>query len=101
MRAGPVHAAVHPLGWRGHRRSIFGCRQSRDCAVLSDTGGEWQGKREEMLRIVKEDVGVNAEELAAHCAENLHTTYLPALAEDSCAKIQSLEESLAQTPLFG
>ena len=39
------------------------------------TGGEWQGKREEMLRIVKEDVGVNAEELAAHCAENLHTTY--------------------------
>ena len=64
------------------------------------TGGEWQGKREEMLRIVKEDVGVNAEELAAHCAENMHTTYLPALAEDSCAKMQSLEETLAQTPLF-
>ena len=64
-------------------------------------GGEWHGKREEMLRIVKEDIGVEAEELAQHCTENLHTTYLPALAEDSCTKMQSLQDCLAQTPLFG
>ena len=65
------------------------------------TGAEWGVRREEMLQIVKDDLGVNEAELATHCAENLHTTYIPALAEDSCVKIQSLEDSLVQTPLFG